>query len=327
MPPAPQSSDTRRPGIVERATIVGVGDVGSTTAYAMLQGGVVRDLQLVDLDRRRAEGERMDLDHCVPFSNPCRLTVADVDEVAARDLVIITAGAAQQPGESRLSLVQRNADIFATLFPLLSRNNPDALFVIITNPVDVMTRVALQLSGLPPAQVFGSGTILDTARFRTLLSQELRVSTHNVHAYVIGEHGDSEVLVWSRLAVGPFNIDEYCARAGIAPLTAERRAEIDRSVRRAAYEIIERKGSTHFAIGLASVRIAQSLFQHECALYTLSRRFEGLYGLHDVCLSIPTLLGRGGAVGHLEMPLDDEERRGLLRSAEVLDGVYQQVRL
>ncbi len=311
---------------VGRIAIVGVGAVGSTTAYSMVQAGVAKEILLVDLDHRRAEGELMDLEHCIPFASPVKMAVVDIGEVEDCDLVIVTAGAAQRPGETRLNLVQRNAEIFSTIFPAICKKNPESLFLIVTNPVDVMTRVALKLSGLPSRQLFGSGTVLDTARFCHLISRRLGISASNVHAFVIGEHGDSEVMVWSRVMVGPFHVDEYAASNGIA-LTSIEKAAIGHEVRRAAYEIIERKGATHFAIGVACMRMAQSLTRHQHALYTLSRRFEGLYGLYDVCLSIPTLLSREGAVSHLAIELSDLERQELLKSAEVLDEVYQSLKL
>ncbi len=307
-----------------RVAIVGVGDVGSTTAYSLINAGAVREIVLTDVNRARADGERMDLEHCVPFTRPVNIEVRAVGEVERCDLVVVTAGAAQRPGESRLDLVQRNVDIFKTLFPALSRNNPDSIFLIVSNPVDIMTRAALKLSGLPPAQLFGSGTILDTARFRALISDHFNVSAANVHGHVIGEHGDSEVLVWSRARVGPFYADEYSGISGI-PLADADKERIDRSVRRAAYEIIERKGSTHFAIGSACTRLVQSLQDPKGSLYSLSRRFEGIYGLDGVCMSIPTLVSRSGADRQIELALSGGERAALMESAEVLEEVWRNV--
>ncbi|MCB2156664.1 L-lactate dehydrogenase [bacterium] len=311
---------------IERIAIVGVGAVGSTTAYAMIQAGVANEILLVDMDRRRAEGELMDLQHCVPFSKNVSLSVIDLPDLTDCDLVVITAGVAQKPGESRLDLVRRNVDIYRTFFPRLAVNNPEALFLIVTNPVDIMTRVALKLSCLPPSRVFGSGTVLDTARFRQLISQHCRIAPRNVHGYVIGEHGDSEVMVWSRAMIGAFHVEEYCRLHGI-PFGDDQKREISKDVRRAAYEIIERKGATHFAIGLATVRLAESLSHSQHSLYTVSRQFHGLYGLHEVCLSIPTLISRAGAVEHLELTLAEPEHEKLMESAEVLEEAYRQIGL
>ncbi len=304
--------------------IVGVGAVGSTTAYALITAGAVREIVLSDINRARAEGERMDLEHCVPFMRPVNIEVRQVDEVERCDLIIITAGVAQKPNESRLALVQRNVDIFKMLFPTLTRNNPDSLFLIVTNPVDIMARVGLKLSGLAAEHIFGSGTILDTARFRSLISDHFSVSSANVHSHVIGEHGDSEVLVWSRARVGPFYVGEYSEISGV-PLTEDDKARIDRSVRHAAYEIIERKGATHFAIGSACTRLVQSFQDPKGSLYSLSRQFDGLYGLHDICMSIPTLVSRKGAERQIELALSEDERAALMRCAEVLEEVWRGV--
>ncbi len=311
---------------IKRTAIIGVGAVGSTTAYAMLQAGSARELILNDYDRRRAEGEYMDLQHCLPFTQHSALTVRDTDEIENCDLVIVTAGAGQKPGESRLELVKRNAGIFAAFFPLLARNNPNAIFLIITNPVDIMTRVALKLSGLPSQQVIGSGTVLDTARFRTLISLHCRILPRHVHALVIGEHGDSEVMVWSRASIGAFRVAEYCGHLGI-PLTSEDVVRINSDVRNAAYKIIERKGATHFAIGVATNRIVEALSMNESSLYTVSRRCEGIYGLEGVCLSVPTLLDQRGAHTHMEIGLSSSEHAALLRSGEVLNEVYESLGL
>ncbi len=311
---------------IDKVAIIGVGAVGATTAYAMLQAGSASEIVLVDLDRRRAEGEMMDLQHCLPFTEHAKLSVADLDEVEQCGLIIITAGAAQKPGESRLDLVQRNTRIYSGFFPLLSERNPDAAFMIVTNPVDVMTRVALKLSGLPARQVFGSGTVLDTARFRNLISQFFNILPRHVHTYVIGEHGDSEVLVWSRAMIGPFHISEYAEQRDLS-LTPEVAERIEQDVRQAAYRIIERKGATHFAIGLATVRIAECLSLSQDSVLTLSRRMEGSYRLQNVCLSIPTLVSRHGAHTHFELDLSANERSALLRSAEIVDEVYQSLGL
>jgi L-lactate dehydrogenase len=228
---------------------------------------------------------------------------------------------AQQPGETRLQLVQRNTEIFASFMEILAKRNPHALFCIVTNPVDIMTRVALELSGLPPHQLFGSGTVLDTARFRVLIARHFDVQPRHVHAHVIGEHGDSEVLVWSRASIGPYRVGEYAqvGRQSLAPDDMER---ISNEVRDAAYYIIERKGATHFAIGLATVHLLEALAQQQQSIYTVSRQCEGAFGLRGVCLSLPTYLNRGGATGQLEAEISGREEDALKRSAEVLAETY-----
>jgi len=307
---------------IRRLAIIGVGAVGSAFAYALVQAGRPREIVLIDHDRRLAEGQVMDLSHCLPYGRPVKLEVGDLDTAADCDLVVITAGAAQRPGESRIDLVKRNAEIMGGFFPRLSKANPKGLFVLITNPVDVMTRLAVKLSGLSPEQVFGTGTTLDTARFRQLLSQHLSVDPRNVHAYVVGEHGDSEVLLWSNATVGPYPVEEYARRVG-APIDAAVKAAIETGVRRAAYEIIERKGMTNFAIGIATQRIFESLSSNQSTLQTVSRQLGNAYGLGDVCMALPCLLRRSGASEPMEMHLTPEEHTALMASAEKLDGVYR----
>jgi len=308
-----------------RIAIVGVGDVGSSTAFALMQAGIPRDLYLSDINLKRAEGEKMDLGHCVPFFSPCDLHVAAPADVQSCDLIIITAGVSQEPGDTRMDLIRRNADVFEQIIPKLAANNPRSILMIVTNPVDVMTRLALELSGFPPERIIGTGTVLDTARFRQVLSAHLRISSSNVHAYVIGEHGDSEVLVWSRSMVGPYHVEDYAERTGVA-LGEVVKAEIDREVRRAAYEIIERKGSTHFAIAMSTTRLVQSIFGDQEHLFTVSRLVDGLYGLSDVCVSIPTLLNRRGGTLAAELRLADHEWRDLVASAETIQRAWEGIR-
>jgi L-lactate dehydrogenase len=313
-------------GRARRVAIIGTGAVGSTAAYAMIQAGVAREILLTDKDRRRAEGEVLDLQHCLPFTHAADLRVRDMEDVCDCDLLVITAGAHQEPGESRLDLIQCNVGIFESFVPELARNNPSAVFMIVTNPVDIMTRVVLRLSGFPVSRVVGTGTMLDTARFRTLLSHRCGVLPRHVHAHVIGEHGDSEVLVWSRAGVGPFRVAEYCDenRIPFGPYDVE---AINRGVREAAYEIIERKEATHFAIGLAVVRLTQALFSDLNAIYTVSRLCEGAFGLSDVCLSVPTLIDRTGAHTPVELGISLSEQEALLRSAQVLAETYDTLSL
>lgn len=311
---------------VDRVAIVGVGAVGATTAYALLQAGISREIVLVDLDHRRAEGEMMDLRHSVPFASHVAIDVRDVAEVAACDLIIVTAGAAQKAGETRLDLLRKNLSIFESFMPQLAKQNPQAIFLIITNPVDIMTRITLALTGLPPAQVIGSGTVLDSARFVTLLAERCQVTANHINAHVVGEHGDSEVLLWSRAMVGTFTLDEFLQSNG-TPLTDAEKSDVDTRVRRAAYEIIERKGSTHFAIGSGAVRLAGAFLHEKQSLYTVSRQMEDVYGLGDVCLSVPTLLNRDGAIKPLALQMNKNEKAAFMQSAEVLDKAYRDLGL
>ncbi|MGF1572634.1 MAG: L-lactate dehydrogenase [Sumerlaeia bacterium] len=310
---------------IGRVAMIGLGAVGSTTVFALLHAKIAQEILLVDdHNRRRAEGELLDLQHTLPFSGPANIHLASLDETRHCDLVIITAGAAQSKDETRLDLMKRNVEIFRTFFPRLSQQNPNALFVIVTNPVDIMTRVALELSGLPPEQVFGTGTVLDTARFRQNLSTHLGVSSNNVHAYVIGEHGDSEVIVWSRVQIGPFTLQEYADLKG-KKLSPAVKQQMDEDVRRAAYQIIERKGSTHFAIGSGTTRLIETLSNDRHQLYTVSRQIS-LPGIPEgVCMSIPTEMGRKGALLPIALKLSPIEEAELQKSGNILDKAYQKL--
>jgi L-lactate dehydrogenase len=315
-----------RPGIRKMA-IVGMGAVGSAFAFAhVMDRAGAQELLLVDADLRRAEGNAMDLQHCLPYGRPMTVSACSVADTTGCDMVVINAGAAQKPGESRIDLVRRNVDIFAHFFPLLSKNNPGALFLIITNPVDVMTRVALKLSGLPPEQIIGTGTVLDTARYRQELSTFFSVDPRNVHAWVLGEHGDSEVLAWSRASIGPYTVAEYGDLTG-NPLTLEVRAQIEKEVRTAAYQIIERKGATNFAIGISTQRIFASLSNNQASLATVCRALSGAYGYGDLCLSLPCLLTREGAAAPTALQLSPDEHAAFLQSAEKIDSVDQDLKL
>lgn len=307
---------------VQRVAIIGAGAVGAAFAFALVHNALVREIVLIDKDERRAQGEMMDLSHCLPWGAPVKLSVGDLDAASDCDLVVITAGAAQRPGETRLDLVKRNADIFANFFPRLPKANPSGLFVIITNPVDIMTRLAVHLSELSTEQIFGTGTELDTARFRLLLGQHLKLDPRSINAYVIGEHGDSEVMVWSRATVGPHTLEEY-GRLCDRPFTGDAKRHIEKEVRSAAYQIIERKGSTNFAIGVSMQRLFESITFNQARQHTVSRPLEGAYGLQDMCLSLPLVIERDGAEKPVEIGLSLDERAALMRSAEQLDEVFR----
>ena len=300
-----------------RIAIVGAGHVGATTAYALLLSGLTPEIVLVDRDERRAEGEAMDLAHAVPFADPVRVWAGTWDEAADAAVVVLAAGVGQKPGETRLELVSRNAAIFRDLVPRIVQRNPEAILLVATNPVDVLTWVSIGASGVVPGRIIGSGTILDTARFRSLLSRHLGVEARSVHAYVIGEHGDSEVALWSLANVGGIPLADFQAVTG-QRLTDETRRAIVEDTRRAAYQIIERKGATYYAVAAGLVRIIQAILRDESAVLTVSSLVSGCYGLGDVCLSLPCIVNRTGVVRALTPPLSVEELTGLQQSARVL---------
>jgi L-lactate dehydrogenase len=300
-----------------RVAIVGAGNVGATFAYTLLLSGLAPEIVLIDVNRERAEGEAMDLNHSVPFTSPARVWAGDYVDCAGAAATVITAGAAQRPGESRLDLARRNVAILRQVVPAVAAANPDGVIVVATNPVDVLTFEAWRLSGLPSERVIGSGTILDTARFRYLLSEHFGVDPRSVHAYVVGEHGDSEVPVWSLANIAGMRLADFCVAQGVS-LDEPAMEEIFRQTRDAAYLIIERKGATYYAIGAALLRLIEAILRDQDTVLSVSSRIEGYYGIGGVALSLPTVVNRGGIARVLRLKLDDREVEGLRRSAEVL---------
>lgn len=306
----------------DKVAIVGAGRVGSTFAYALASSGLVREVVLIDKDAARAEGEAMDIAHAVPFHRPVRVRAGQLSDTAGAVATVITAGAAQQPGEARPALLRRNVETIRPLVEGTVRANPDGLLLIATNPVDALTYFALKLSGLPAGQVIGSGTVLDSARLRSELSMHYGVDARNVHAYVLGEHGDSEVVAWSSATLGNVRLSDYCALTGMVCGPGEMHS-IEESVRSAAYEIIRRKGATNFAIASALSRIMEAVVRDEASVLTVSTLLRGEYGIEDVCLSLPAIVGRRGVLRALPVPLQPEEVTALQKSAAAVRAAAQ----
>jgi L-lactate dehydrogenase len=319
--PVGEPSMTKDPIITRnrptKVAIVGVGLVGSTYAYALLLSGLASEIVLVDVNHERAEGEAMDLNHTVPFAHPTRICAGDYSDCEGAAMTVIAAGTNQKPGETRLDLVRRNASIFGQIVPKVAEVNPDGIIVVATNPVDVLTSVTLKLSGFPSHRVFGSGTILDTARFRYMLSEQLGVDPRSVHAYIIGEHGDSEVPVWSLANVAGMRLPTFCAENGIS-LTADDMERIFRQTRDAAYEIIRRKGATYYAVAAGLMRITEAILRDQNTVLSISSLIEDYYGIDGVCLSLPTVISRRGIERVLRLELSPAEARGVRKSADVL---------
>ena len=310
MPDAPAHST--------RVAIVGVGNVGSTFAYALLLSGLAAEIVLIDANHERAEGEAMDLNHAVPFAHPTRLWAGDYADCAGAAVTVIAAGANQRPGETRLDLVQKNAAIFREIVPQVAQHNPDGILLIATNPVDALTYASLKLSGLPASRVIGSGTILDTARFRYLLSRHFDVDARSVHAVIVGEHGDSEVPVWSLANIAGMQLEAFCAANGVT-LDADARRQIFEQTRDAAYHIIERKGATYYAVAAGLMRIVEAILRDQSTVLSVSSLIDdGSFGNGDVCLSLPTVVGRRGIERVLRLDLSPPEADALNRSADVL---------
>ncbi|MFP4394418.1 MAG: L-lactate dehydrogenase [Anaerolineales bacterium] len=300
--------------------IVGTGFVGATAAYALVMRGVASEIVLVDLNRARAEAEAADILHAAPFVHPADVSAGDYEDLAGCEVVIITAGVSQKPGESRLELLGRNAAIIRQIVPQVIEYAPATVLLITTNPVDVMVHLAATAAaelGVPRQRVLGSGTTLDTARFRALLGAHLGVDAQHVHGYVVGEHGDSEVLTWSLVDVGGLPLQEYVRTCGI-DLNAEKQQEIDDAVRNAAYEIIEGKGATYYGIGSALAHIVDVIGHDHRALLTVCAPMAEVEGVEDVTLSLPHLVSGEGVLATLPLHLDAEETAALRKSAEVI---------
>src|SRR5258705_4393935 len=300
--------------------IVGCGMVGSTSAYALVMSGVGREIVLVDLNRARAEAEAIDIYHAVPLAHPLSVRAGDYAELAGARVVVIAGGVAQKPGETRLQLLQRNADVFRQIVPSILRHAPEAVLLVVTNPVDIMTHLAAHFAadfGVPHSRVIGSGTTLDTARFRGLLGRHFGVDPHHVHAYVIGEHGDSEVLVWSQATIAGLSLSEF-AKSQANALTEAQCLQIDENVRRAAYQIIVGKGATYYGIGSAVARIVDVLLHDQRAILSICCRITGVPDCEGVTLALPHLVGGEGALATIPLPLDGAEQAALRRSAGIL---------
>ncbi len=310
---------------IQKAAVIGCGFVGSTIAYALMQKGTFSELVLLDANHAKAEGEAMDISHGLPFAHAMDIREGDYEDIADASVVIITAGANQKPGETRLDLVQKNAAIMRSIIREIKRVKCEGILLIVSNPVDILTQVALEESGFPKERVIGSGTVLDTARLKYLVSEKLKVDSRNVHAFIVGEHGDSELAVWSCANIYGIGLEDFAKMRGYSEFEKEK-DEIYHAVRDSAYEIIERKGATYYGIGMAAARIAESIVRDSHTVAPVSVSLNGEYGLSGLCLSIPTVIGRDGAEQILEINFSEEENRKLRESADELKNVLAQLR-
>jgi L-lactate dehydrogenase len=307
--------------------IVGSGFVGATAAYALVMRGVGRRVVLVDQNRARAEAEADDILHAVPFAHPLEVTAGDYADLAGCKVVVVSAGVGQKPGETRLELLGRNAKVFKQVIPQILQYAPQAVLLIATNPVDVMTHIAARYAGefgVPSSRVIGSGTTLDTARLRSLIGRKLKVDSQHIHAYVLGEHGDSEVLTWSQVTVGGISLEEFCTGREIS-ICPEDYAAIDEKVRRAAYRIIEGKGATYYGIGSAIARIVEVILQDERSLLTVCTPMQDVAGVKDVTVSLPNLVGGEGIIQTFFPNLNEAETAALRVSAQVVGSVIDEL--
>ncbi|MBN1521331.1 MAG: L-lactate dehydrogenase [Candidatus Aureabacteria bacterium] len=306
-----------------KVSIIGAGAVGIRYAYSLMIKGLARSIVILDKNQEKAQGEVMDLNHGMPYISPVEVTVGKNSNLAGSDLVVITAGAKQKPGQTRIDLIKENIQVFRSIIPGIMEYAADAIFLVVTNPVDVLSYATCRISGKSWHQVIGSGCVLDSARFRYLLSQHCRIDARNIHAYILGEHGDTEFPVWSRVMIGGILFDNYCPVCGRCKSPKLTRNSIFESVRDSAYKIIEKKGETSYGIGLALVRITQAILKDENAVLPVSTFVDGDYGIHDVYLSLPCVVNKLGIREVLNIVLDDEEISKLRHSAEAIKAVIR----
>ena len=307
-----------------KVAIIGCGFVGSSSAFALMQSGIFSEMVLIDVDRNRAEGEALDISHGVPFASPMKIYAGDYSDLGDAAMVVVTAGAAQKPGETRLDLVNKNVAIFKSIIPQIRESGFSGVLLIVSNPVDVLTYAAVQMSGLPEAKVIGSGTVLDTARLRYMLGEHVDVDPRDVHAYVMGEHGDSELVAWSSATVAGVPLSEFCELHGHYQ-HREAEVRIAEDVKNSAYTIIEKKHATYYGVAMAVRRICTAVMRDEDCVLPVSSLMVGEYGLSDLCISMPTIVGRNGVVARVPVSINDNEKKELQKSAEALKAIIEKV--
>lgn len=309
---------------IQKTAVIGCGFVGSTIAYTLMQRGLFSEMVLIDANEKKAEGEAMDISHGLPFAHHMDIYAGTYEDIRDAALIIITAGANQKPGETRLDLVQKNARIMKSIIHEITRVGCEGILLVVANPVDVLTQVALAESGFPEKRVIGSGTVLDTGRLKYLLGEHLQVDSRNVYAFIIGEHGDSELAVWSTANVFGIDLEHFAALRGIQNEEEEQK-RIYQDVRDSAYDIIERKGATYYGIGIAVARIAECIVRDSHTVLPISVRMNGEYGIEGMCLSIPAVVGQGGAEQVLKIELNKEELEKLRKSAQELKKILEEL--
>ena len=311
-----------------KVTIIGAGFVGSTIAYTMMLSGLVSEVVLLDINKDKAEGDALDLNHGMSFVSPVKITGGDdYSCIKGSDMLIITAGVGQRPGESRIDLLKRNASVFEDILnKSLKYCSNDTVLLVVTNPVDILTYIAAKISGLPKNMVIGSGTVLDTARLKFLIGEYTGLDPRNVHTYIIGEHGDTEVAAWSATTVAGISLDDYCnicKKCGSGSQICKETFYV--KTRDAAYEIIEKKGATYYAIALSVKRIVECIIGNENSILTVSSLLDGEYGINDICLSLPTVVNSKGAATILDVPFSQDERKALTASADALSKLAREI--
>ena len=308
-----------------KIVIIGAGNVGSTFAFSLMISGLAREIVLVDKNELLAKGEVMDLNHGLSLAHPTKIYAAGVESCEDADVVVITAGENQLQGQSRTDLVQANVTIFKDIIPAISKHSGNAIILVVTNPVDILTYVTLKLSGLPPNRVIGSGTVLDTVRLKYMISEYCKVDPSNIHAYIIGEHGDSELPVWSNATIGGMAIETYCSEYARLGNAKNELSEIFLKVKNAAYQIIKAKGATNYSIALALVKITRSILRNENSILPVSTLITDYYGISDVCISIPAKINIKGVEQYLKLDLSDQEQKLFKYSANTLKNIIKTI--
>ena len=307
-----------------KAVMVGCGFVGSASAFALMQSGLFTEMVLIDSNKTKAEGEALDISHGLPFAKPMKIWAGDYDDVSDAGIIIVTAGAGQKPGETRLDLVKKNVGIFRSVIPEIAKRNRDAIMLIVANPVDVLTYAAAKFSGYPEGRVIGTGTVLDTARLKYLLGQHLAVDSRAVHAFIIGEHGDSEIVAWSCANVSGVPLSDFCEMRGHFDHTGAMR-RIAEDVKNSAYEIIEKKNATYYGIAMSVRRVCEAIVRNEESILPVSAVRRGEYGIEGVALSLPAVVGKDGIETTVPLNLSYRETEDLKKSAETLRAVINTI--
>lgn len=307
-----------------KVVIVGCGFVGAAASFALMESGLFTEMVLIDADKDRAEGEAMDISHGVPFARPMKIYAGDYDDIIDAAIIIITAGANQKPEETRLDLVQKNVEIYKKIIPEISERNYQGIILVVSNPVDILTYVTLKLSGFASNRVIGSGTVLDTARLKYNVGQHLEVDSRSVHAFIIGEHGDSELAVWSSATISGVPVDTFCEMRGHYNHDAAE-TRIAEEVKNSAYEIIEKKKATYFGVAMAVRRICEAIIRDEESILPVSNLVNGEFGISDVALSLPAIVSANGVEEIVPISLDEEELAKLRKSAETLKEILKNI--
>lgn len=308
---------------VRKAVMIGCGFVGAASAFSLMQSGMFSELVLIDADKNKAEGEALDISHGLPFAKPMKIYAGDYDDIKNASVVIITAGANQKEGETRLDLVKKNIGIFKSILPEIKKRKYNGILLIVANPVDILTTVAIKLSGLPENKVLGSGTVLDTARLKYQLGEHLNVDSRSVHAFIIGEHGDSEIAAWSSANVSGIPLHNFCEMRGHFN-HEEAMERIAKDVKNSAYEIISKKHATYYGIAMSVKRICEAIVRNEKSIMPISSMMHGEYGIEGIALSMPAIVGKDGVECHVPIQLNDEEIKNLQKSAKTLKEVLEQ---